>query len=232
MTTVGLLIIGDEILSGEIRDENGPFLLARLRDCGAHVAQVTTVRDDREAIRRELVRLLALADHVVISGGIGPTHDDVTRPAVADALGVSLVPHPEIEARLRGWHGEDVREAELAMALLPEGAELLAGTRTGTFGFRRDGVWVLPGVPALFRDIAETLPPRFGGSPACRAELACARREGEIAAALDLVQASCPRVAIGSYPELEDGTWRVRIVLRAENEADLAAAVAQVRRVL
>src|SRR5687768_18620440 len=105
MRTASILIVGDEILSGEIRDENGPYLIQRVAAAGVRVQRVAACPDREEEIVAELNRLRALADAVVVSGGIGPTHDDVSRPAMARALGVPLVAHAEAEARIRGFYG-------------------------------------------------------------------------------------------------------------------------------
>jgi molybdenum cofactor synthesis domain-containing protein len=222
MASACILIVGDEILSGEIRDENAPFLLRILAQGGVEVRRVVTAPDQRDAIVEEIRHLRALADAVVVSGGMGPTHDDVTRPAVAEALGVALETNPEAERRIRAWYREKVTPAELGMARMPCGAELLEGPETGTFGFCVAAVYVLPGVPFLFRDVAALLPPRFLGRPVHRRELRSDRREGEIAPDLARLQGECLDVAIGSYPVFEGGRWHVRVVLRATDPARLA----------
>jgi molybdenum cofactor synthesis domain-containing protein len=229
MRSAALLVVGDEILSGEIRDENGPFLLRRLRDLDVPVLRIVTAPDEAGAIEAELRHLRALADAVIVSGGIGPTHDDVTRPAVARALGVALASHAEAEARIRSFYADRVTDAELGMARMPRGARLLDGVTTNTFGFRIGGVFVLPGVPFLFRDIVEGLVSAFEGRPLLRAELTTRRREGEIARGLAALQGACLDVAIGSYPVFEEGRWHVRVVVRSASETALEAAVAEVR---
>lgn len=222
MHTAAILVVGDEILAGEVRDENAPYLVKAMSDAGVRVVRIATVGDEREAIVAELGRLRALADAVVVSGGIGPTHDDVTRPAIAAAVGLPLEVHAEAEQRIRSWYGGDVNEAELSMALLPRHALLLDGQKTTTFGFRVSGVYVLPGVPYLFRDIGAGLVSSFSCTPRHRVELTCLRREGEIASALAEAQAQATDVSIGSYPLYADGQWRVRVVLRADDEARVA----------
>jgi len=229
MHTAAILIVGDEILSGEIRDENAPFLLALFAEAGIPVERVVVAPDESGAIVAELCRLRAFADAVVVSGGIGPTHDDVTRPAVAEALGVGLEPHAEAAARIRIWHGDETTEAESAMALLPAGAVLLDGEQTGVFGFAAGGVFALPGVPFLFRDIARMLPPHFETTPLFHEAIRVEEREGEIASLLAAVQRGAPDVAIGSYPAFEDGTWHVRVVLRAADAGRLEGVAADLR---
>lgn len=225
---MAILIIGDEILSGEIADENGPWLIARMAEVGVHTVRQVVVPDDEAAIGAELNRLRGLADAVVVSGGIGPTHDDVTRAAVAGALGSPLAEHPEAMERIRGYYGERATDAELAMAQLPEGARLVNGRKTNTIGFALAGVYVLPGVPFLFRDLIEGVACEFTAEPLHKRELRSDLREGEIAAHLARFQGEMPDVAIGSYPVCEGGCWHVRIVLRGPDPARLAAVADEI----
>ena len=230
MASVAILIVGDEILSGEITDENGPYLLRVLKETGVPVARVVTVPDRRPTIVEELQRLRGLADAVVVSGGLGPTHDDVTRGAVAEALGLDLVVNVEAEGRVRGFYAERVTDAELAMAAMPRGAILVDGLKTKTFGFEVEGVYALPGVPFLFRDIAAGLKATFAEAPIHRRVLETGRREGQIAPCLAEVQERSPDVAIGSYPIYESGAWRVRVVLRCADETRLDEVTREVER--
>lgn len=229
MRSVGILIVGDEILSGEIVDENGPWLIGRLGTAGVRAVRQVVVPDVEGEIVAELQRLRALADAVVISGGIGPTHDDVTRPAVARALGVGLQRNAEADERIRGFYGEAVTAAELSMADVPEGATLVHGPRTGTIGFALPGLYVLPGVPFLFRDLIEGIVPDFTAEPLHRQELRSDLREGEIAPLLAAAQGDLPRIAIGSYPVCEEGCWHVRVVLRGADAAEVQAAADAIR---
>ncbi|MFV1958540.1 MAG: competence/damage-inducible protein A [Planctomycetota bacterium] len=232
MHTAAILIVGDEILSGEIRDENAPFLLALFAEAGIAVERVVVAPDERSAIVAEVRRLRALADAVVVSGGIGPTHDDVTRMAVAEALGLELESHPAAAERIHAWHGAGTTEAESAMALLPAGAVLVDGERTGVFGFAVGGVFALPGVPFLFRDIARTLPAHFETAPLYHEEIRVEEREGEIASLLAAAQDRAPDVAMGSYPACEDGVWCVRVILRGPDAARLGRVAADLRALL
>ncbi len=221
--SVGILIVGDEILSGEIADVNGPWLITRLSEIGVRAVRQVVVPDDEREIAAELLRLRAMADAVVVSGGIGPTHDDVTREAVARALGVPLEEHDEALGRIRGFYGERATDAELAMALIPRGARLVNGKATNTIGFAVGGMYILPGVPFLFRDLIEGFASEFTAQPLHKHELRSDLREGEIAPFLAEFQGAAPDVAIGSYPVCEDGCWYVRIVLRGADPTRLAA---------
>lgn len=224
MRSVAVLIIGDEILHGEIRDENGPRLVRRFSEAGIQVVRMVTVPDEGQEIISELNRLRALADAVIVSGGIGPTHDDYTRAAIARALGLDLEDHPEALDRIRGYYGDRVTDAELSMAQFPSGARIVSGLRTKTFGFEIQGVYALPGVPRLFEDIIEGIADEFRADPLHKVELTSSLREGEIAPRLAHAQDAFSEVAIGSYPVCDDeGCWHVRVVLRSADPEQLAA---------
>ncbi len=223
MRSVAVLIIGDEILHGEIQDENGPRLIRQFAGRGIEVVRLVVVPDERTAIVTELQRLRALADAVVISGGIGPTHDDHTRPAIAEALGLGLSVHEAAVERIRGFYGDRVTDAELSMAEFPDGARMVDGVRTGTFGFEIRGVYALPGVPSLFTDLVEGIAAEFQRAPLHKVELTTSLREGEIAPRLASAQDDLGDVAIGSYPVCDEhGCWHVRVVIRGEDPSRLA----------
>jgi molybdenum cofactor synthesis domain-containing protein len=227
--SAAILIVGDEVLSGEVRDTNCPYLVQRLASAGVRVARVVTAPDDEDVLVDELTRLRALADAVVVGGGIGPTHDDVTRPAVARVLGVPLVTQAQAERRLRAYFGDRLTPADLSMAEMPEGCRLLTGARTGTLGFALAGVYVLPGVPFLFEDLADGLLAEFTAPPLHRCEIVTPRTEGEIAVHLAEVQGRSADVRIGSYPVFADGRWHVRVVLRASDLGRLDVVACEVR---
>ena len=135
MSTARIIIVGDEVLSGDVRDENIHFLAGQLTALGTRVLSVAVVPDEDAAIVLAVGDGVTSGARVLVTGGIGPTHDDRTRPAVAVALGLPLVLHPEAEERLRKGYGSGITPAELTMALLPRGARLLSGTRSGVYGF-------------------------------------------------------------------------------------------------
>jgi molybdopterin-biosynthesis enzyme MoeA-like protein len=166
---------------------------------------------------------------VVVSGGIGPTHDDQTRPAMARALGVPLVPLPEAVEKVRGFYGAATTASDLEMALLPEGSRLVRGPRTGGFGFQVAGLYGFPGVPFLLRDLTEAILPQFHGAALTRAEMHTDLREGEIAVGLTEAQRAAPEVAIGSYPVFTEGRWIVRVVVRGEEAGRVFACEQDLR---
>jgi molybdopterin-biosynthesis enzyme MoeA-like protein len=172
-----------------------------------------------------------MADAVLVSGGIGPTHDDVTRPSVAAALGVPLEPHAEASERIRRWYGDKTTEAELSMSFMPRGSRLLPGQKTGTFGFAVAGVYVMPGVPSLLRDIVEATADEFRGPALHREEVHTDLREGEIADDLTRLQAHSLDVAIGSYPHLDGrGRWTTKVVVRSTDLGRSKTVATEVRR--
>ena len=140
-----------------------------------------------------------------------------------------LEEHAEAEARIRGFYGDAVTPAELSMAMMPRGARLVSGPRTGAFGFALPGLYVLPGVPFLFRDLIEGIAADFEAAPLHRVEICTTLREGEIAPVLCTVQEELTGIAIGSYPVLDGDSWHVRIVLRSEDPAALEEAAARMR---
>lgn len=226
MDALALLLIGNELLAGEVRDENGPAFLKRARERGVRVCRVHVVPDEAEAILEALTALHRVEQGVVVSGGIGPTHDDPTREAVARFLNVPLERHAEAEARLRAIYGSRVVEAELAMADLPRGASLVEGMHTSAFGFVVGGIFALPGVPPLFADLIETIFDATQQQPMASHSLWLERREGEVAGVLAAVQAAAPHVGIGSYPVLQAGDWKLRVTVRGPSPAAVASVVA------
>jgi len=174
------------------------------------------------AIIAALAEARAEHDLVFVTGGIGPTHDDLTRQAVAAALAVDCERHAEAENRLRAGYGHVITDSELTMADLPRGAHLLLGTRTGAFGFGVGPYHVLPGIPAVLRDILDHMTADWEPAAYFREEVMTRLREGHLADGLRAIQAASPAVAIGSYPVKTADGYRVRIVFRARDEASLA----------
>ena len=228
MTTVAervaLLVIGDEVLRGDVADENTPFLARWLLTLGAELVRVVVVPDEVETIAAELNRLRAGFDALITSGGVGSTHDDVTIEAVAHAFGRKVVVHLDLERMIRDHYQERANESRLRMALVPEGAELVLG------GFRWvpvvcvENVYVLPGVPWLFRACLGKLADRFGGEVPETHELYLYCSEGDIAEDLRAIAREYPGVAIGSYPRFEQ-VHRVKISITGRDHEQVQAAL-------
>lgn len=230
--SAALLIVGDEILSGDVEDQNTPFLTRRLWELGILVARVVIVGDRREAIVEELERLAAAHDFVLVTGGMGPTHDDVTRQAVADALGLPLEPHAEARDLLSADYGERLTPSEAAMAELPRGARVMRGRQQLAFAFRAGSVIVFPGVPVLLQDIFEMAAEELISAPFFKETLWVRGKEGDFSEPLAEIQRAHPAVGIGSYPVFLDGRYRCKLVLRSRDSSALELAAGAVRDAL
>ena len=218
---VGFLIIGNEILSGRTREGNLAELAEMLNARGARLAEARVVRDEPEAIVSALNEMRAAHDFVFTSGGIGPTHDDITTEAIAAALGVAAIEHPDaLEKMRREYAGRNVEltPARRRMALTPEGATPLNAEVPGAPGYRAENIFVCAGVPWIFLKMAAAavaqIPP---GKPRCAATIRVEAPEGAFAAVLGETQARHPQVEIGSYPRDDDGVY-CNIVFAGDDE--------------
>jgi molybdenum cofactor synthesis domain-containing protein len=226
--TAAVLVVGNEVLSSKVQDENGPFLARRLRELGVQLASMRTLPDRTDAIVEAVDAERRRVTWLFTSGGVGPTHDDLTVPAVALALGRPLVRSPELVACLRALHqlhtgSPDLPEAALRMAEVPEGTRLLGDPAFPTLAV--GNVVMLPGVPAFLRHQFEQMAPLLAAPPF---RLACAYlRVGEdhIAPLLDRVAHEHPDVEIGSYPRFDDADHRVRLTFEAKDERRVEAAL-------
>lgn len=222
--TAAAIVIGDEVLSGKVRDQNGPYLVARFRSAGIGVGRILTVGDDPDEIGWAVDACRSFSP-VITSGGIGPTHDDVTVPAVARALGRRVVRSPEIEAGLRARRGE-LPEAALRLAEMPEGGRLVQTPGTWFPVIEVEGFYLLPGIPELFRLHLDTIAERYAGPPFVLRCVYLSAGETAIAAVLDRIVATHRRVAIGSYPRLDAPDYRVKLTVESRDRAAVDEAVA------
>lgn len=226
MATAAVIVIGNEILTGKFADENAPYLIGRLRALGVDLGRVVVIPDTVEGIAAEVRDAAARFDHVFTTGGVGPTHDDLTMAGVAAAFGVPLVRHPELEGILRRHLRERANEAALRMAEVPEGAELWWDGEVRFPLVVMRNVAVFPGVPGLLRLKFEAVAHRFAGVPVACRRLWTAQTEPEIADALTDAAGRWPSVAIGSYPRFELTPPRVLVTLEGRAVADLDACEA------
>ncbi len=213
--TAAIVIIGNEVLSAKIADTNGPLLIRRLRERGVPLSGLWVVPDDVDAIVEALLAARRRARWIFTSGGIGPTHDDVTVRAVALALGRRVVRLPEMEAIVRGFFVDrPMPPKALRLAEAPEGASLLHGAH-GPYPVLSVGdTFLLPGVPELFALQLDTVLVRLPSAPLVLEQLFLACPESEIADALDAVASEFPDVAIGSYPTIDRSQgWRVKLTI-------------------
>jgi molybdenum cofactor synthesis domain-containing protein len=227
--TAAILVIGNEILSGKVDDQNARYLIGELRRLGVSLRRVEVVPDLVDEIAERVRALAGRVDHLFTSGGVGPTHDDVTLRAVGEAFGLPIVRHAELEGLLRSRYGAHLHERDLRMADLPVGARLEhgpggPGTRWPVVVVRN--VWILPGVPSIFRAKFEAVRELFRAPPIHGRALYSRAGEGEIAGALDETVAAFPGVDVGSYPHLEATDYRVKITLDGRDRTAVDAALA------
>ena len=232
--TAAMLVIGDEILSGRTRDANMHHLAGELANRGIELAEVRIVRDDHAAIVAALNDLRAGFTHVFTSGGIGPTHDDITADAVAAAFGVPIDVRDDARSALEAHYqrtGMALNEARLRMARVPEGAVLIDNPVSAAPGFSLGNVHVMAGVPAIFQAmVASVLPGLTGGVPLLSQSLRILRGEGEIATPLRALAEEFPELAFGSYPFQKDGAFGAQIVIRGTDSAQIDAAMMRLVR--
>jgi molybdenum cofactor synthesis domain-containing protein len=223
MSTAAVVIIGNEILSGKFADENAPYLIARLRELGVDLGRVTVIPDEMDVIVAEVRAAAARFDHVFTTGGVGPTHDDITMPAIARAFEVPLMRHPELERIIAAKLGADAPAAAFRMAEIPEGAALWwdGGVRFPLVV--KENVAIFPGVPALLKLKFEAVAHRFAGTPVTVRRVWTSRSEPEIADRLTEAAARWPGVAIGSYPRFELSPPKVLVTLESRDETALVA---------
>lgn len=225
--TAAALIIGNEILSGKIREANLYVLARELRLLGIELRRVIVCPDDVEVIASDLTALRTTHDFAFTSGGVGPTPDDVTLPAVARSFGRPLVRSDLIEGLIRGYWGEKVTDGHLRMADVPEGAELLSNPEVPWPVIVVDNVSVLPGVPQIFEKKIRLLRDKLGADvPFVSRALYTTCDEGSIAAVLEAVGAEHPEVDIGSYPRWRSSEYKVKLTFDGLSEELVDAALA------
>jgi molybdenum cofactor synthesis domain-containing protein len=234
VVTACVLIIGNEILSGRTQDANLSFLARGLNEVGIKVREARVIADDPNAIGTTLNAVRQTFDYVFTTGGIGPTHDDITAQSVADAFGVPLILHPEAKRLLETHYPPGhLNEARLRMAMVPQGAVLLPNPISRAPGFQIGNVFVLPGVPSIMQGIFEQLKYRLrGGEKVLSRSVSCHLAEGTLARDLGELQARYPDLEIGSYPYFRRGDFGVTLVLRGTDNARLAEAMEQLKMLI
>ncbi|PWE33539.1 competence/damage-inducible protein A [Maritimibacter sp. 55A14] len=234
--TAAMLVIGDEILSGRTRDSNMHHLAGELTRVGIDLQEVRVVPDRHERIRAAVTALSAGHDHLFTSGGIGPTHDDITADAVAEAMGASIGVRADARALLEAHYAKSdqvLNEARLRMARIPQGAELIDNPVSAAPGFTLGNVHVMAGVPAIFQAmVASVLPRLTGGTPVISRTLRVERPEGDVAGPLGETAAAYPDLSFGSYPFIRNGVFGTNLVVRGQDADRLAGGVAALARAL
>jgi molybdenum cofactor synthesis domain-containing protein len=222
--TAGIVIIGDEILSGKFVEENAAFLIGELRALGVELRRITVIPDDRDDIAATVLEASKRYDHVFTSGGVGPTHDDITIAAIAHAFGVGVERHPELEAKIRAYWKDRLAAANLRLADIPIGSTLVYGKDDVWPVVSFANVYILPGVPALFRRKFVDIRDRFRAEPVTAARLYLDIEEGELAPQLDAIVAAHPSVKLGSYPRFSERDFRVLVTLEGPAFTEVSAA--------
>ena len=227
-----IIVIGNEILSGKVVDTNAPFLTRELRAIGVTLKRILTIPDEIDEIAVAVKEFRPRYDVVFTSGGVGPTHDDVTMEGIAKGLGRHLVRHPAIESRLREFYKEHVNDARLKMSEVPEGAELLVDGRLGFPTVKCENFYILPGIPELFEQKFETLRERFTATPYTLRVVYTREGEGSIAEHLNATLAAFPELLLGSYPKLSHPEYTVKLTLESKDPEYVDRALAHLLRLL
>ncbi len=234
--TAAMLVIGDEILSGRTRDANMHYLAGELTKHGIDLKEVRIVSDDASAIETAVKALSDDHDHVFTSGGIGPTHDDITADCIARAFGAHIDIRDDARALLQAHYdksGLELNEARLRMARIPDGAVLIDNPVSTAPGFTIANVHVMAGVPSVFQAmVASVLPGLTGGSPLLSQTLRVDRGEGDIAATLSVLANDFADLSIGCYPFQINGVFGANVVVRGTDGARIDAAATRLAKEL
>ncbi|HXG67665.1 MAG TPA: molybdopterin-binding protein [Blastocatellia bacterium] len=222
--TAAIIVIGNEILTGKSEEKNASFLIGELYRLGVALRRVVYIPDDVDDIARTVRECASGHDYVFTSGGVGPTHDDVTIRSIARAFDREVTRHPELETLIRGYFGDDVDEARLRMADTPAGAHLVYGEGLRWPVLATENVYILPGVPEYFRSKFEAIKERFRAEPFYASAIYTREDEFDIAPRLNEVTAAHPEVEIGSYPEFANPEYRVKVTLESKRAEAVAAA--------
>ncbi len=230
--TAGIVVIGNEILSGKVTDTNSPFLARELRKIGVDVRRVSVIPDELDDIARTVREFHERFDLVFTSGGVGPTHDDVTVEGIARAFERRVVREPALEQKLRDFYKEKVNDARLKMSEVPEGTELIYG---GTLAFptmKVENVYILPGIPEILESKFLAIRERFASDPFHLRTVYTREGEGAIAQFLNDTLRSFPDLLLGSYPKIGNPEYIVKLTLESKDLDYVERALAHLLRIL
>jgi molybdenum cofactor synthesis domain-containing protein len=223
--TAAALVIGNELLSGKVHEANVPVLAKTLRELGVLLKRVVMILDDVDEIAREVKALSSTHDWLFTSGGVGPTHDDVTIEAVAKAFGVRVVSDPGMEGMLRDYYKERCTEGHLRMALMPEGAALETTEEIRWPTVRIQNTWVMPGIPEIFQMKLPVVRAKLGNARAFVSRAVYTKMdEGDLKPLLDRVVLAYPDVDVGSYPKWLDPSYKTKLTFDGRDEARVLQA--------
>jgi len=223
--TAGIVIIGNEVLSGKTQDINSHFFCTELRRLGVEVQKISTIQDEIELIGQEVATFSQRYDYVFTSGGVGPTHDDVTIDGIAHGFGLKVVRHPDIERRMRQRLGNQVNEARLRMANVPDGAKLLATEALFAPIVNIRNVYIFPGIPSILQERFHAIKEMFRDTPYYLKNVYVRYGEGVIAEMLNELLVKFPKLMLGSYPVLDVPEYKVKVTLESKNQSYLDQAL-------
>ena len=216
--TAAIIVIGNEILSGKVIDTNAAFLTQELRRLGVALRRILIILDDLDEIAEAIRTYQPAFDVIFTSGGVGPTHDDVTISGIARGLNRRVIRDPTLEQMIRDYSGDRISEARLKMAEVPEGAELIADSTLKFPTVRVENIYILPGIPELFREKFLSIKNRFAVDPYFLRVVYTRAMESTLAAYLNETVAAFPLLQLGSYPKLGDPEYSVRVTLESKDK--------------
>lgn len=222
--TAGIIIIGNEILSGRTRDRNAYWIAQQFHRLGVSLHRISVIPDVMDVIVSEIRLLRESFDYVVVCGGIGPTPDDLTRQAVSQAFGVPCVPHPEAVQLLKEFYKDRCTSRRLTMAELPENASLIPNPLTMSPGFQMENVFVLPGIPELVEAMFPAIAERIDHGNMHEKEFFSRLGESDFADLMEAAIDRFPDVDFGSYPSMKNNAWRCTLVIKGYSEEAVEAA--------
>ncbi len=222
--TAGIIVIGNEILSGKTRDENSPYLVRELRDLGVDVRKISVIADELEIIATEVRSFSKSHDYVFTTGGVGPTHDDLTMDGIALAFSRGISRNVEIEATIRHFYSPELVEGNLRMADVPEGARLVGSKGMWFPVVAVENVYIFPGVPEILQKKFERIKEMFREAPFYLREIYLKADEGQIATTLHELLAAYPDLLLGSYPYFDNPVYSIKLTLESKDVSYLDRA--------
>ena len=233
--TASMLVIGDELLSGRTQDANMHHLANKLTEIGINLSEARFIRDDAAVIVSNIVELSTKFDYLFTSGGIGPTHDDITTDCVAEAFGRQVSVRSDAFNILKKYYdgkGIELNEARLRMARIPEKADLIENLISGAPGYIIENVYVMAGVPRIFKSMLQTVLPNLKkGTPTLSISIKLYKGEGDIALELEQIVKAFSKLTFGSYPFNENGIHGTNIVIRGKDKKLMIKAEEKVRTI-
>ena len=220
----GIIVIGNEVLSGKVEDINSTFLLRELRELGVEVARVSVIPDLHDVIGDQVREFSSLFDHVFTTGGVGPTHDDITFTAIADAFDMPIERNAELERVIREFFGDQLEDSHLDMALVPTGTELVWSDGLPFPATRVGNVWIMPGDPEVMRRKFKGIRERFREAPIYLRRIYTTLGEGRLSRLMEEIENDLDGVQIGSYPVYGHSDFEVQITIESRDESVVSRA--------